>query len=340
MALRPIGDLATLSDLTDVEESTLVSLGLDPSVAETVAGTEQLQAPVTLEPSVAEALGLVEEASTPVVLAPAATETASATEAAQSPVVLSPSISEVIGRGETVSAPIDLSPSAMETGGAVETGSSPITISPGVTETVATGTPIVDDFEDGDLSEWGGTSQSGVTQSPVKEGTYAAYVDSGISGRGIGSNSGLDNYPSPGDEFACWVYITSLSDREPGFGWALNESVSNLGDQNGFIEAQSYYLWWRDGNLQLMRGDGNGRTLLNDASTTYGPSNEWIDFRTSWATDGTMTCEVRDVNGNTIEGPFQATDTTYTSGGVTVGTNQNNTDGQDYFDHYRITGSV
>ena len=182
---------------------------------------------------------------------------------------------------------------------------------------------IVDDFNDGDISEYNGdTGRYTTGTNTVYEGTHS--LEMGLSDSGseeIYSTSGLDNYPSQGDTFQTRIY-QNVSNGSVGFMWGLQDSNNyyriDKDDSNNETQLEKY-------------SGGSGNTL--DTISNSGPLDSWEKLTVDWGTDGSMTVDVS-YSSSTLT----ATDTEYTSGGigwrVSSSPLNNNTDA--YADLYEI----
>lgn len=77
----------------------------------------------------------------------------------------------------------------------------------------ASAVTVIDNFEDGDLSEYGGdTAEAGIQSTYTKDGLYGVEINqSGSSYQEIRSTSGLPYYPSQGDTFRVWLRIGDIN---------------------------------------------------------------------------------------------------------------------------------
>lgn len=198
---------------------------------------------------------------------------------------------------------------------------------------LATGTLLVDDFEDQDLAEYDGdTGYYQIVDNPtagVIEGNWCleAEINSG-SAKAIASlkGDGLDNYPEPGDTFRCWFAFAGSS-TNPKFAWA------SQGYDTG---EDGYYAEYLKANnaFRLTLREGTNNVLASD--TVDLSADTWYEVEVYWGSDGDMTCDLFDEDGTELSS-VSATDTTYTDGGINFIVN--NTSGSNdtaWFDHYRL----
>jgi hypothetical protein len=164
---------------------------------------------------------------------------------------------------------------------------------------------IIDDFEDGGISEYqGDTGQFTAQTNTVFEGTYALKGDTGTNGGGrtIESTSGLDNYPTAGDEIEFYCYRTASGDN-PGFSFAVEP-----GERRYNVEIFS-------GQISIKKFYGGSNEDLNINTNVTIPENEWLRCVVNWGSDGTITLTVYDANDNNL-GSVSATEKTFTEGGI------------------------
>jgi hypothetical protein len=166
---------------------------------------------------------------------------------------------------------------------------------------------VIDDFEDGDISEYSGaTGNATVQTSTVFNGTYALQFDTSGGANTITSTSGLSNYPSRGDTFQ-WYWRHSAGSTSSGMAFAVSAAPFGSNDAYTFVIRGDSV-----NSIALRRYDGGSRTTI--ATTNYDvPSGSWfkayVDFQS------TITCEVRDLNDNTLAS-ISASDSNYDSGGI------------------------
>ena len=175
--------------------------------------------------------------------------------------------------------------------------------------TVWINTKIIDDFEDGDISEYSGETGSYTvnTNSPVYEGSYSLKKQSSGSYNSIYSTSGLSNYPSAGDKIVFEWY--RKGDDDTMFCWCTQDA-SNSNCYQAYLH--------RNGNgkeLWLRRADSGSWTTLTSTSVNW-PTGDWIRIEIDHNTDGTIIIKATNLSTNSDIGQISATDTTYTSGGI------------------------
>ena len=162
-----------------------------------------------------------------------------------------------------------------------------------------------DDFEDGDLSEYGfdrGSSGASVVSSPTHSGTYALEY-AGTNAEAI-STSGLDAYPSAGDTFSFWV-------RASGGGDNINATWGVQGHDDRYYaklkpDSGGLYLFTYKNGSGDQHDYATGLSLSQDA---------WYEIEVEWQTDGTQIVTLYDGGGSQLA-QLSMTDTDWTSGGV------------------------
>jgi hypothetical protein len=139
---------------------------------------------------------------------------------------------------------------------------------------------IVDDFGDGDISEYVGDKDEWV----VSNGVLEKSLSGGESNAAIASTSGLPNYPDTGDVYAVEIKVTSGGDEdgapEIGFGSSGDDSMylATVGFTTNEIRL-------RDGGVN-QGGTGNGEPVdlaVNSADISTGV---WYDARIYLGTVG------------------------------------------------------
>lgn len=164
--------------------------------------------------------------------------------------------------------------------------------------------PIIDGFEDNDLSEYSGDTGAVTLQtSTVFDGNYAATIADGENE--ILSTSGLDNYPSQGDIFTFNTYIRAGS--KPRVYWGVQDSDDY------------YYLEFDDPNstLRFVKVEAGSETTIDTASITF-DVGVWSETKVEWRTNGRHIIEHFEDAGNKL-GEIDATDSTFTQGGFGFG---------------------
>jgi len=185
---------------------------------------------------------------------------------------------------------------------------------------------IVDDFEDGDISEYGGSTGSFATQTgTVYEGTYALYNTADKVS--IASTSGLDNYPSLGDTLSVRVQTDSRSDSIDNV-WFNAQSETDTPD--GYAMRFDY----NTNNWQINKWSGGGQNQLASTSVTY-PTQSWLEGQMSVASNGDITATLLDSTGTQIAS-VSANDTAYGAGGIAFRVNSSSGSDKSYFDKAKL----
>lgn len=167
---------------------------------------------------------------------------------------------------------------------------------------------VIDDFEDGDFSEYndfGGDSPG--TTSNAFEGNVAMTFNSNVN---IASTSGLQNYPSAGDTFELRYNINNASgggqERDLGVFFGLQSD----NHQNGY----QFFVGRGDNDYEIRKFNNGSNTTLTTKTSSGIPTNEWLRLEIEWGNSGTIICRLEEADG-TERVELQASDTEYTSGG-------------------------
>lgn len=178
---------------------------------------------------------------------------------------------------------------------------------------------VLDDFEDGDISEYAGdTGSFTVQQTTVKEGSYA------LSATANGSISDTGVTTQQGERFYVWVNIGGTNnDGSVGFYYfTQSESASPNGYLAQVNESQN--------EIALFYYDGAFTKIASAASQAS--TSTWYELRVDVTTSGDHTLSIYDTSGSQLASTSTVTDTTYTSGGIGF----RSAVGEDGFhDHYR-----
>jgi hypothetical protein len=168
---------------------------------------------------------------------------------------------------------------------------------------------VVDNFEDGDLSEYSGsTGDFNVQQTTVFEGSYALERP-GIPGTtAITSTSGLNHYPSRGGKFQYRFRATANAGRDAYVGFARQSEVE-------IADGYEIRTGLDDDNLEIALRDG-GFTVLNETPLVW-PRDEWLRVRVDWGRESTDDITVTVFGASNSElASVTATDSTFDAGGV------------------------
>jgi len=185
---------------------------------------------------------------------------------------------------------------------------------------------VIDDFEDGDLSEYTfdrGAAGASVVSTPTHSGSYALAISN--DNTELISTSGLPNYPVAGDTFSTWVRGTNgADDLDVTYGVQDHDNryFVNVEIQNGAIRLSRY----ENANSTILAAD-SGFTLSEDT---------WYELKIDWARDGTHTVRIYAPDGTKL-GQCTATDGTWTCGGFGYDAFLASSGGTAYFDHATIT---
>jgi len=157
----------------------------------------------------------------------------------------------------------------------------------------------IDDFEDGDLSEYSANSNYEVNGDYVYSGNYSLDADEpGNGDTTMFSSSGLDYYPSAGTVFDYYFKLDSPNNGNSKFVFGASDI------SNGYAVVHNT----GGSSVKLLKYESGSSTTLDTSSFTAGSS--WNKFRINWTNSGTIKV---DINGDSY---LSATDTTYTDGGI------------------------
>lgn len=172
---------------------------------------------------------------------------------------------------------------------------------------------IIDDFEDGDLSEYSGaTSYYAVTSNQVAEGSFSLEHD-GQTGatREIVSDFGLPTYPGYGDTFEWKLYLptaTSDSNSDMIFKFATDAGGSS-GVFSNFRPAVD--------DMQINSGGNVGAATVDWSQHT----GEWLTVRYDYSAPVVMT--LLDSGGSQIAQASATYGSTQKDGGILIGAQEN-----------------
>lgn len=228
--------------------------------------------------------------------------------------------------------------------GVRQTSSGVVQTASGVAQTAVSSVSTIDSFEDSDLSEYSGdTGDYSITTTFATDGSNGL-EQTGTSGswKTIESHSGLDNYPSKGDEFH-WDYeINYGGDSSPTalrhrFRWARQDTSS-----------WNFYRFgvnMSTGDLTLVVVDSDTTTTLasetqssieEDENTHYQVQVQWDDGSSFGGSDGDIDVTLRDVDAGSDVTTLSGNDTTFSSGGIGIRTYLSDTGYRCNADHWRI----
>ncbi|WP_233517317.1 Ig-like domain repeat protein [Haloferax sp. Atlit-19N] len=193
-------------------------------------------------------------------------------------------------------------------------------------------TDIVDDFEDGDVSEYtqygGGTGTWG-TDTTSFEGSLSLKGDSGSTRSDLISTTGLGRYPSAGDSFSTRFRYEDTQVHYRLY-WAAQSSQET---------PDGYNIRFNFDENQVELQKSNGSDVILDSASVDPPlyQTEWTKIEVDWQTDGTMTVTWVDSAGSEIL-QLQGTDSAFTSGGIGFRHNNKNENAVAFWDDFRVTG--
>jgi len=167
----------------------------------------------------------------------------------------------------------------------------------------------IDDFEDGDISEWSGDTGSFSTTTSVAFDGSVSVTTSSAPVQIQRTDKTVSTSTAP---LGAWVQVTNKNSRSASFHFAVNSGsyykLQIFTDSNGNIS-----------EFSLSRiGSNSTTTLASDTSPSGGSTGEWLRIElTKWKSDGTLSASLFDTSDTELAA-VSASDTTYSSGGVEV----------------------
>ena len=173
---------------------------------------------------------------------------------------------------------------------------------------------IIEGFEDGNLSEYTGSSQFTVTGNNPISGNQSLRVPGTISpAAAIFSNTGLANYPVAGDKFS--VLIENVGNRNIFAGIIFGNQSNN--SDNYYWGISQPPVGGAFSDMEFLKDTSNGnlgtRTRFQGA-LSFGSFPYRLEV--DWGTNGVIQCQVFEDSTNTLLGDESVTDTDYNSGGI------------------------
>lgn len=166
------------------------------------------------------------------------------------------------------------------------------------------GPELLEGFESGNLSAYGGTTSAFNVQSgTVKSGTFA--LAGGGSGGPTISDTGVTT--KRGQRFYCQIRLTN-AERGGGFLYCTQNETDSSDGYFARVHADIDV-------LVLYRYSGGSLTSI--AADDFDPSTGlWYELRVDLTADGDHTLSVHDQTGTELAATPTVTDTTYSSGGI------------------------
>lgn len=173
---------------------------------------------------------------------------------------------------------------------------------------------IIDDFEDGDISEYGGDTGPFdviVDKDDAQDGNRVLTWENGGNSV-ISSTSGLGVYPEPGDSFRGYFKSTATPSSDLSTHSAL---VWGMSSEVGFNNRDGYAVQLRGQETRLVRYDSGNTVELDDDTNFTLRQDTWFKVLVNWGTDGKIVVNIEDLDdaGDTR---LEATDTTHTGSGI------------------------
>ena len=165
-----------------------------------------------------------------------------------------------------------------------------------------------------DLTHFSGDTGSFVIDDtspvlPVGNNNDLSLKSSGSGERVIGSNSGLDNYPSTDTEFELSVYVDNVDSTAA----AAYYTCSGLDPQN---TDSGYGVAFRPDNsdIGVFRRDSGNFSSLD--LQNYDWNTGWYTFNLLHESDGSITWSATEVSADTVVASGTPSDSTYITGGA------------------------
>jgi hypothetical protein len=173
--------------------------------------------------------------------------------------------------------------------------------------TVSAQGTVLDDFEDGDISEYGGDTGSFTVQTgTVYEGSYALEASSSSDFDTI-SDTGIDRHYG---EYTWYAYYPSQSDVRGLLFGSQNENGFENG--NAYYTISKYFSGWNHDLKSFNSGSRSNSIGSTDESGSI-PTGKWLEHKFKWYSNDTIVYEVYD--GSRIV-KHSGQDSTYGSGGI------------------------
>lgn len=191
---------------------------------------------------------------------------------------------------------------------------------------------LVDNFEDGDISEYGGdTGSFNVQTTTVAEGTYALEATS--SGRlGSYEGGGLNNYPGRGNTFKSYVRFND-SGAQPNVWWCVN---FNGGNRGGIHPGYYWSIDQSNGNFNIWEYDGSTYNRFILAGGINNRVGEWLTVEITHNHDDSMSVALKSLDESTTYVTGSGSPSNYFSGSGGIQYRKRGS-GTQWFDHWRIT---
>lgn len=204
---------------------------------------------------------------------------------------------------------------------------------------------IIDDFEDGDISEYTYSGDWKIEDLNVqnrphryRSGTRGLQSNNTDSSEFITSTSGLNHYPQPGETWRVFMQAVPAGPLPTYFishYFAVQSETSDPSSVSGYRVALT-----SDPELKIERVDSGSITTLN-STTNVNFVGDFMDFEIQWGQGGDIRVDVwRDGSTFTPSGGLTANDTNYTSGGIGFLGHAGNGDSDEYYDYLRVVKTI
>jgi hypothetical protein len=178
------------------------------------------------------------------------------------------------------------------------------------------GPVVIDDFEDGDLSEWSKVEESDnaeIVSNPTKDGSdYSLKLTGNVT---IRSTSGLSNYPTAGDTFSYWVRLKSDSGIEDNPDGGIAFEYGGRYDDGSY--GYAVYLFYGSSSLELHKWEDSNTKLAESSTSSEVKFDEWYRIEINWGLMGHHWISLYDLAGILLT-RIHGTDNTFKVGRIAM----------------------
>jgi len=188
-------------------------------------------------------------------------------------------------------------------------------------QTVFTAFEFIDNFEDGNIVEYGGSTNSftTTTNNPIEGNTSLIFNDFGVGRRSMISTSGLDNIPVAGQAFSVKTRASQYANNQSYLCFGASADMVPLDAGDGYYILLEY----NTSNLELNVQENGNNTVIDETGINYS-DGETLTTEVDWGSNGSFSVTVSDSGGTLAT--LSGSDSRYSSGGFgfagsTFGTN-------------------
>lgn len=171
---------------------------------------------------------------------------------------------------------------------------------------------VIDDYEDGDLTEYAGSTGSFTTSTEqAYSGSYSLKVTGSGGGWTAIANENEDvSVINPNRDIKLTARYYSSTTFRGGLAWGLSNYANGTSNLNGY----SLHLGASNTDFRIKKWtNGSNSDLVNNS--TNQPAAEWIKIEVIWKSSGRIKVELFDASGTKLISE-QVVDTTYQSGKI------------------------